>query len=109
MTLFTSLYLTKDVTPYMHVLVAHMPKLLRDVGSLGKFSQQGLEKLNDDITKAYFKSTNHRSEEALRQMMLKMNRLEKLTDQHHFRIKHTHICSTCKAIGHNKRTCPNNE
>ena len=68
--LFTSLYKTKDVTPYMHVLVAHVPKFLRDVGSLGKFSQQGLEKLNDDITKAYFKSTNHRNEEALRQLML---------------------------------------
>ena len=50
----------------MHVLVAHVPKFLRDVGSLGKFSQQGLEKLNDGITKAYFKSTNHRNEEALR-------------------------------------------
>ena len=34
MTLFTSLYLTKDVRPYMHVLVAHVPILLRDVGSL---------------------------------------------------------------------------
>ena len=74
-TLCTSLYQTKNVTPYMHVLIAHVPKLLRDVGSLAKFSQQGLEKLNDDITKAYFKSTNHRNEEALRQIMLKLNRL----------------------------------
>ena len=98
-TLFKSLYQTKNVTPYMHVLVAHVPKLLRDVGSLAKFSQQGVEKLNDDITKDYFKSTNHRSEEALRQIMLKLNRLEELTDQQHFRIKHTHICSTCKTIG----------
>lgn len=104
-TLFTLLYQTKNVTPYMHVLVAHVPKLLKDFGSLAKFSQQGLEKLNDDITKAYFKSTNHRNEEALRQIMLKLNRLEELTDQQHSRIKHTHICSTCKAIGHNKRTC----
>ena len=71
-----------------------------------KFSQQGLEKLNDDITKAYFKSTNHRNEEALRQLMLKLNRLEELTDQQHYRIKHTHICSACKTTGHNKRTCP---
>lgn len=48
--LFTSLYQTRNVTPYMHVLVTHVPKLLRDVGSLAKFSQQGLEKLNDNIT-----------------------------------------------------------
>ena len=30
---------------------------------LSKFSQQGVGKLNDDITKAYSKSTKHRSEE----------------------------------------------
>ena len=42
-TLFTSLYQTKNVTPYMHVLIAHVPKLLRDFGSLANFSQQGLE------------------------------------------------------------------
>ena len=105
-TLFTSIYQTKNVTPYMHVLVAHVPQLLKDFGSLAKFSQQGLEKLNDEITKAYFKSTNHRNEEALKQIMLKLNRLEELIDQQHFRTKQTHICSTCKEIGHNKRTCP---
>ena len=37
---FTSLYQTKNITPYMDALVAHAPKLLRDVGSLAKFSQQ---------------------------------------------------------------------
>ena len=52
-TLFTSLYQTKNVTPYMHVLVAHVPKFLRDFGSFAIFSQQRLEKLNNDITKAY--------------------------------------------------------
>ena len=58
-TLFTTLYQTRHVTPYIHVLVAHITKFLRDQCSLSKFSQQGFEKLNDDITKAYFKSTNH--------------------------------------------------
>ena len=38
-TLFTSLYQTKNVTPYMHVLVVNVPKLLRDIGSLAKSSQ----------------------------------------------------------------------
>ena len=56
----------------MHVLVAHIPTFLRDVGSLAKFSQQGLEKLND-LTKDYFRSTNHKNKngEALKQIMLK--------------------------------------
>ena len=106
MTLFTSVYQTRNVTPYMHVLVAHIPQFLRDIGSLAVFSQQGLEKLNDDITKDYFKSTNHRNEDVLGQIMLKLNRLEELTDEQYCRIKHLHVCSTCKEPGHNSKTCP---
>ena len=66
----------------MHVLVAHLPKLMKDHGNIWMFSQQGLEKFNDDITKDYFKSTNHKSgEDSLRQILFKLNRLEYLTDQ----------------------------
>ena len=50
-------------------------------GTLAPFSQQGLEKLSDDLTKDYFRSTNHRDYDALKQMLLKLNRLEDLTDQ----------------------------
>ena len=91
----------------MHVLSAHIPKLLRDIGSLALFSQQGLEKLNDKVTKSYFTSTNHRNEAALRKIMLKLNRLEEQSDEQHFRAKHKHTCSTCNMEGHNKRTCNN--
>ena len=35
--LFTSVCLTKNVTPHMHALSAHVPNLLRDMGSLAKF------------------------------------------------------------------------
>ena len=106
-TLFTSMYQTKNVTPYMHVLVAHLPKLMKDHGNIRMFSQQGLEKLNDDITKDYFKSTNHKSgEDSLRQILFKLNRLEYLTDQECIRTKHSHVCSKCKEVGHNSRTCP---
>ena len=97
----------KNVTPYMHVLVAHLPKLMKDHGNIRMFSQQGLEKLNDDITKDYFKSTNHKSgEDSLWQILFKLNRLEYLTDQECIRIKHSHVCSKCKEVGHNSRTCP---
>ena len=105
-TLFTSVYHTRHVTPYMHVLVAHVPKFLKDIGSLAPYSQQGLEKLNDDITKDYFKSTNHRNKGALSQIMLKLNRLEELTDRQYYRTKHLHVCSNCKEMGHNCKTCP---
>ena len=49
----------------------------------------GLEKL---IMKYYFKSTNHHEEACLKQVLLKLNRLEEL-----YRI--------CKEIGHDTKTC----
>lgn len=36
-TLFPSVYHTRHVTPYMHVLVAHVPKFLKDIESLVPF------------------------------------------------------------------------
>ena len=76
----------------MHVLVAHVPKFLRDIGSLTEFSQQGLEKL---ITKDYYKSTN-RNEDVLRQMMLKYNCMEELMNEQYCSTKLLHVCSTCR-------------
>ena len=108
-TLFTSVYQTKHVTPYIHVLVAHLPTIMKDHGNVWMFSQQGLEKLNDDITKDYFKSTNHKSgKDSLQQILFKLNRLEHLTDEGCIRTKHSHLCSKCKKVGHNSRsrTCP---
>lgn len=49
-------------------------------GTLAPFSQQGLEKLNDDLTKGHFRSTNHRNSDALKQMLLKLNCIEDVTD-----------------------------
>ena len=52
-----SLFISKNVTPYMHILVVHFPTIMKDHGM---FSQKGLELNDDDITKDYFKSTNHK-------------------------------------------------
>ena len=41
--LFTSIYQTKHVTPYMHILVSHIPQFIKLYGSISPFSQQGLE------------------------------------------------------------------
>ena len=68
-TIFTSIYLIKHVTPYMHILVSHIPPFIKLYGSLACFPQQGLEKLNDEITKDYFSSTNQRNTESLVQLM----------------------------------------
>ena len=52
-------YQTKHVTLYIHLLVHHIPEFLKLHGSLAPFSQQGLEKHNDIITKDYFKNTSY--------------------------------------------------
>ena len=103
--LFLQVYQTKCVTPYMHALVSHMPQFLTIHGAVNPFTQQGVEKLNDQYTHFYFHSTNHRESDALKQLLLKKNRLEYLTDNGFERIKETNVCSLCKKSGHNKRTC----
>ena len=103
--LFLSLFQTKHVTPYIHVLISHVPNILRQYGSLAPFSQQGLEKLNDDLTKSFFSSTNHRDLNALQQMLLKLNRIKELSDNDRCRVKRVHVCKVCKKPGHNARTC----
>ena len=79
MLLFISVYQTKHVTPYMHILITHIPEFLDMYGTIIAFSQQGLEKLNDEVTQDYFRSTNHRDGESLKQLLLKLNQLEELT------------------------------
>lgn len=51
--LFTTLYQSKDVTPYMHAFAMHVSEFLRLNGNIVIFTQQGLEKLND-ITTVHF-------------------------------------------------------
>jgi len=105
MSLFLTVYQMKHVTPYMHLLVSHIPQFLEMHGTLAPFSQQGLEKLNNDLTKDYFRSTNHRDSDALKQMLLKPNRIEDLTDRECTRSKNLYTCRICKHTGHNARTC----
>ena len=50
LSVFLSVYQTKHITPYIHIFVNHVPEFLNLCGSLSPFSQQGLEKLNDNIT-----------------------------------------------------------
>ena len=52
-------YQKKHVTPYMHVLVYHIPGMLRRFGNIKQFSGQGVEKNNDDCKRNYFSSNRH--------------------------------------------------
>ena len=40
-------YLPKNITPYMHTLLYHVPMFVSRLGSLIQFSGQGVEKTND--------------------------------------------------------------
>ena len=75
-------------------------------GSILAFTQQGLEKYNDIVTKQYFQSSNHRGQQALSQIMEKQNRLEHMRDigivpQKKFEM----TCKNCSMKGHNRLTC----
>lgn len=52
-------------------------------------------------------ASNHREQEALKQLLEKRNRLEELESEGHQRsiCTQVHVCSVCKQSGHNKRSC----
>ncbi len=103
---FIQIYQARNVTPYIHAMFNHVGQFMRIHGSILPFTQQGLEKLNDVMSKHYFRATSHQNEKALLQMIQKQNRLEHLQDSGARQGKHHEIaCSNCKEIGHNKLTC----
>ena len=106
--LFTSLYQSKDVTPYMHAFAMHVSQFIDLHGNITMFTQQGLEKLNDLTTIHFQRSSNHRNTDALRQILEKWNHIENLEDSGYQITKSEQKCSNCQLTGHNKRTCPKN-
>lgn len=104
---FTAIYQSKNVTPYIHILSKHIPEFLHKYKNLNKFTQQGMEKLNDQTTLDFAKSTNHNYHnlDALKQLMQKRNRIEYLEDHGFQRLHKTVTCSVCQEKGHNSRTC----
>ena len=68
--------------PHLPKVVAMLiPEFLKKYGNLVQFTQQGMEKLNDQTTINFARSTNHnyRNLDALKQLMDK-NRIEHLED-----------------------------
>ncbi len=56
--LFLECYDPKNVTPYIHVYVFHLPEFVANHGDVNLFNCQGLEKTNHVNTKAYYQGTN---------------------------------------------------
>lgn len=48
----------RHVTPYMHILVYHLAKLIIDLGNIKYFNGKGVEKSNDYIKLIYHRKSN---------------------------------------------------
>ena len=106
---FVEIYPAKHVTPYMHCMMQHVHEFLQIHGALLPFTQQGLEKYNDCMTKDYFRASSHRGDDCLIQILQKQNRIECLEWMGAKRQVRTLKCSKCKTDGHNIISCPLNQ
>lgn len=103
---FVDVYQSNRLTLYIHAMMNHVHEFMQVHGSILPFTQQGLEKLNHNTTKNFFRTTYHRGEAALQQLIEKQNRLEHLSDLGAKRQKRFEVtCSNCNQTGHNKLTC----
>ena len=102
---FLCIYQTTDVTPYMHAFRCHAPEFLKLYGNIANFNQQGLEKYNDVVSKDFFRSSNHKGVEALRQILLKRNRIQFLEAMGAERVKNSYRCRNCNTHGHSIKRC----
>lgn len=104
---YLTLYQTRNVAPYIHAFAMHVWEIIKLYGSLEPYSQQGLEKLNDLTTLHHLRATNHHhnNDEALWQLILKRNRIEKLEDNGAKRVKRS---CTCRSVAQRDtiRECP---
>jgi len=76
--LFIKLNGPESITPYIHAFVFHLPEFIQIHRNVNLFNMQGLEKLNDFMTRSYHSSTNKHlpEQQFLFQLMKKRNRLE---------------------------------
>ena len=103
---FVDVYHRDNVTPYIHAMANHVSEFMQIHGSVLPFTQQGLEKYNDVMTKQYFRATCHRDTQALRQILEKQNRIEYLRDRDAKKPKCFETkCSNCHQPGHKRLTC----
>ena len=91
----------------MHCMMNHVHEFMKAHGSILQFTQQGIEKYNDVMTKDYFRSTSHHKESCLVQILQKQNRVEYLKSMGSDREKRQAKCRNCHLPGHNKLTCKN--
>lgn len=111
---FTNLYVAtfqaKTVTPYVHIMRYHIIEMVKIHGNISNFTQHGLEKLNDVLTKSYFRGSNMRRKESLLQMMFRQYQIQMFTLSAFMRPSaKIHHCSLCRSTSHRMQNghCPN--
>lgn len=73
--LYTSISWRGSVTPYIHAFVDHLHEMIAEHGEVCLWTMQGLEKLNDILSKEFFMCTN-KHDDFLVQMIKRRNRME---------------------------------
>ena len=105
-TAYVKLHQSKDATPYMHILMYHVCESVKLNGQIGHFTMQGLEKLNDKVSKWFYRSSSFSLKNALKQVMQKHNRLATLKSLKSRReLKFQWKCTKCNSTGHSAKTC----
>lgn len=67
---------TKNLSPYLHALVHHLPELIEKHGYIHRFNLQGLEKLNSKLKSYYRNKSTGQSKVYLKQLISQRNRCE---------------------------------
>lgn len=67
-------YLPRNITPYLHTLLYHVPYFLQEHGSLIRFTGQGVEKTNDIVKQIHH--TKSSKQDSTRDALLVRKRLE---------------------------------
>ncbi len=66
----------EKLTPYLHILVFHIPQFITEYKNLSLYCMQALERLNSVTKRNFFRQTNRRPLIAMRQLLNKANRNE---------------------------------
>lgn len=82
--LYLSVYGANEMTPYLHILISHIHEIIHTVQqnkiAFNDFSMEGLEQMNNAYTTYYIRSNNKKnSQEPIKQILQKRNRIEILT------------------------------
>lgn len=60
--------MSKNITPYIHIFVFHVPEFIAKHRNLNQFTMQGLEKLNE-VKKDFFRKTNRSKDKFTSQLL----------------------------------------